>query len=171
VRGSAGVGYVIGQFDADDSRQGIQLPIRAEDIDMRLQRTCRGSKAYSVLIYEQTCATKKRRRARTRARWRPKRFCLQSTGPSARLRRIARSSNASEIRAAGALKLAAASARSTCRVPTRIFSCLNGFCPRAFVTLEGDCAAQENAVPEWISPASCPHINPSVLPKVARRPY
>jgi indolepyruvate ferredoxin oxidoreductase len=152
------------QFEAADFPGGVTIHPR-EDLDA-VQRELRDISGVSVLIYQQTCATEKRRRRKRGEMIDPPRFayindlvcegcgdcsvesnCLSvepKETPFGRKRRIN---------------------LSTCN---KDFSCVNGFCP-SFVTIEGGKrrAKGASAVDSLARAAALPAPAPAPL----RRPY
>ncbi|CUH64480.1 2-oxoacid ferredoxin oxidoreductase [Thalassovita gelatinovora] len=122
----------IGKFDHADFPPGTTFHPR-EDMD-RLQRELRDIKGTSVLIYEQTCATEKRRRRKRGTMADPKRFafindlvCEGCGDCSVESNCLSVEPKETEFGRKRKINL------SSCN---KDFSCLNGFCP-SFVTLEG----------------------------------
>ncbi|MBR9653208.1 indolepyruvate ferredoxin oxidoreductase family protein [Thalassovita aquimarina] len=122
----------IGKFDQADFPPGTTFHPR-EDMD-RLQRELRDIKGVSVLIYEQTCATEKRRRRKRGTMEDPKRFafindlvCEGCGDCSVESNCLSVEPKETEFGRKRKINL------SSCN---KDFSCLNGFCP-SFVTLEG----------------------------------
>jgi indolepyruvate ferredoxin oxidoreductase len=122
----------ISKFDGTDFPFGTTFHDRAE-LDP-LQRELREVKGVSVLIYEQTCATEKRRRRKRGKMADPKRFAYinplvcEGCGDCS-LESNCLSVEPRETRFGRKRKINL----STCN---KDFSCLNGFCP-SFVTVEG----------------------------------
>jgi len=122
----------IGKFHAADFPSGTQFYPR-EQMD-RVQRQLRAVKGVSVLIYEQTCATEKRRRRKRGQIDDPKRFAVINPAVCEGCGDCSVESNClsvepleTELGRKRTINL------STCN---KDFSCLNGFCP-SFVTVEG----------------------------------
>ncbi|MWD27035.1 indolepyruvate ferredoxin oxidoreductase family protein [Aquicoccus sp. SCR17] len=120
------------KFDLGDFPKGTTLHDRAE-MDA-VQRELREVKGVSVLIYEQTCATEKRRRRKRGTMEDPKRFayinplvCEGCGDCSVESNCLSVEPRETEFGRRRKINL------STCN---KDFSCLNGFCP-SFVTLEG----------------------------------
>ena len=89
----------------------------------------------SVIVYEQPCATE-RRRLRKRGKWEdPAKRTLHQQRGLRRLRRL-RQGRPTACRSSRWRPSSAASGASTSRRATRTFSCVEGFCP-SFVTVHG----------------------------------
>ncbi|WP_323780836.1 indolepyruvate ferredoxin oxidoreductase family protein [Thalassovita sp.] len=122
----------IGKFDPAGFPPGTTFHPR-EDMD-RLQRELRDIQGTTVLIYEQTCATEKRRRRKRGTMEDPKRFafindlvCEGCGDCSVESNCLSVEPKETEFGRKRKINL------SSCN---KDFSCLNGFCP-SFVTLEG----------------------------------
>ncbi len=122
----------IGKFDQADFPPGTSFHPR-EDMD-RLQRELREIEGVTVLIYEQTCATEKRRRRKRGKMEDPMRFafindlvCEGCGDCSVESNCLSVEPKETEFGRKRKINL------SSCN---KDFSCLNGFCP-SFVTLEG----------------------------------
>lgn len=120
------------KFDMGDFPKGTSLHDRAE-MDA-VQRELREVPGVSALIYEQTCATEKRRRRKRGTMEDPKRFayinplvCEGCGDCSVESNCLSVEPRETEFGRRRKINL------STCN---KDFSCLNGFCP-SFVTLEG----------------------------------
>ena len=102
--------------------------------DGRVQRELREIKGTTVMLYDQTCATEKRRR-RKRGKLSDPRAASSSTRPSARA--AATAAVQSNCLSVEPLETEFGRKRrinqSTCN---KDYSCLKGFCP-SFVTVEG----------------------------------
>ena len=126
------VSDVIDKFDRGDFPQGTSFHPR-EEMDS-VQRELREVKGVSVLIYEQTCATEKRRRRKRGQMEDPKRFAFINPAVCEGCGDCSLESNCLSIEP---LETDLGRKRkinlSSCN---KDFSCLNGFCP-SFVTLEG----------------------------------
>ncbi|WP_127115466.1 indolepyruvate ferredoxin oxidoreductase family protein [Shimia sediminis] len=122
----------IGKFNHGDFPPGTQLRTR-EDLDT-VQRELRDVKGVSVLIYEQTCATEKRRRRKRGTMEDPKRFAVINPLVCEGCGDCSVESNCLSVEP---LDTKYGRKRkinlSSCN---KDFSCLNGFCP-SFVTVEG----------------------------------
>ncbi|MCA8868815.1 MAG: indolepyruvate ferredoxin oxidoreductase family protein [Rhodobacteraceae bacterium] len=121
-----------GKFRARDFPVGVSFDHR-RDLD-RVQRELREVKGVSVLIYEQTCATEKRRRRKRGLMEDPKKFVMINPLVCEGCGDCSVESNCLSVEP---LETRFGRKRrinlSTCN---KDFSCLNGFCP-SFVTLEG----------------------------------
>ncbi|MCL4676490.1 MAG: 2-oxoacid:acceptor oxidoreductase family protein, partial [Pararhodobacter sp.] len=122
----------IGTFNRADFPAGTSFHPRA-DLDA-VQRDLREVSGVSVLIYEQTCATEKRRRRKRGTMDDPKRFAVINPAVCEGCGDCSVESNClsvepteTEFGRKRKINL------STCN---KDFSCLNGFCP-SFVTVEG----------------------------------
>ncbi|WP_295533251.1 indolepyruvate ferredoxin oxidoreductase family protein [uncultured Thioclava sp.] len=122
----------IAKFNRADFPQGTSFNPR-EDLDA-VQRVLRDVRGVSVLIYEQTCATEKRRRRKRGTMPDPKRFayinplvCEGCGDCSVESNCLSIEPLDTEFGRKRKVNL------STCN---KDFSCLNGFCP-SFVTVEG----------------------------------
>lgn len=122
----------IDKFSARDFPAGTSLHPR-EDMDA-VQKELRNVKGVSVLIYEQTCATEKRRRRKRGQMEDPKRFAVINPDVCEGCGDCSLESNCLSIEP---LETELGRKRkinlSSCN---KDFSCLNGFCP-SFVTIEG----------------------------------
>ncbi len=121
------------QFSPRDFPSGLTIHDRAE-LDS-VQRELREVKGVSVLIYEQTCATEKRRRRKRGQMEDPKRFavinelvCEGCGDCSVESNCLSVEPVETEFGRKRRINL------SNCN---KDFSCLNGFCP-SFVTIEGE---------------------------------
>ena len=122
----------IGKFRRGDFPPGTSFHDRADL--MPVQRELREVKGVSVLLYEQTCATEKRRRRKRGKMEDPKRFayinplvCEGCGDCSVESNCLSIEPRETEFGRKRKVNL------STCN---KDFSCLNGFCP-SFVTVEG----------------------------------
>lgn len=131
VRRIALVSDEIGKFDQKDFPAGTSFHDRAE-LDT-VQRELRDIPGVTVLIYEQTCATEKRRRRKRGKMDDPKRFAFINPAVCEGCGDCSVESNCLSIEP---LETEFGRKRkvnlSTCN---KDFSCLNGFCP-SFVTVE-----------------------------------
>ena len=122
----------ITKFDRSDFPSGTTFHNRA-DLDA-LQRELRDIPGVTVLIYEQTCATEKRRRRKRGKMDDPKRFAFINPAVCEGCGDCSVESNCLSIEP---METEFGRKRkvnlSTCN---KDFSCLNGFCP-SFVTVEG----------------------------------
>jgi indolepyruvate ferredoxin oxidoreductase len=122
----------ISKFRAADFPADISFHDRG-DLD-QVQRDLREVKGVSVLIYEQTCATEKRRRRKRDKMEDPKRFAIINPAVCEGCGDCSVESNCLSVEP---LETEYGRKRkinlSTCN---KDFSCLNGFCP-SFVTVEG----------------------------------
>lgn len=122
----------IGKFSKSDFPTGISFHDRSE-LDA-LQRELRDIPGVTVLIYEQTCATEKRRRRKRGTMADPNRFAYINPAVCEGCGDCSVESNCLSVEP---LETELGRKRkinlSTCN---KDFSCLNGFCP-SFVTLEG----------------------------------
>ena len=122
----------IGKFKRADFPAGTTFHDRAEL--MPVQRELREIRGVSVLLYEQTCATEKRRRRKRGTMQDPKRFayinplvCEGCGDCSVESNCLSIEPRETPFGRKRKVNL------STCN---KDFSCLNGFCP-SFVTIEG----------------------------------
>ncbi|MGY9038169.1 MAG: indolepyruvate ferredoxin oxidoreductase family protein, partial [Rhodobacterales bacterium] len=154
------VSDVIDKFDRADFPQGTSFHSR-EDMDI-VQRDLREVKGVSVLIYEQTCATEKRRRRKRGQMEDPKRFAFINPAVCEGCGDCSLESNCLSIEP---LETELGRKRkinlSSCN---KDFSCLNGFCP-SFVTLEGAVRRKKTGAEVDID-ALLSDITPPVLPKL-----
>ncbi|WP_417586365.1 indolepyruvate ferredoxin oxidoreductase family protein [Pararhodobacter oceanensis] len=122
----------IGKFNAGDFPKGTQFYSR-EEMD-KVQRMLRDIPGVTVLIYEQTCATEKRRRRKRGTMEDPKKFVMINPAVCEGCGDCSLESNCLSVEP---LETEFGRKRkinlSTCN---KDFSCLNGFCP-SFVTIEG----------------------------------
>ncbi|WP_323034768.1 indolepyruvate ferredoxin oxidoreductase family protein [Pararhodobacter sp.] len=122
----------IGKFSRADFPAGTSFHPR-EDLDT-VQRELREVPGVSVLIYEQTCATEKRRRRKRGTMEDPKRFAFINPAVCEGCGDCSVESNCLSVEP---LETELGRKRkinlNTCN---KDFSCLNGFCP-SFVTVEG----------------------------------
>ncbi|MCB1367087.1 MAG: indolepyruvate ferredoxin oxidoreductase family protein [Rhodobacteraceae bacterium] len=141
-----GVGRIVvvsdmpGKFRASDFPAGTTIHPRGE-LD-KVQRELRDIPGVTVLIYEQTCATEKRRRRKRGKMDDPKRFVMINEAVCEGCGDCSIESNClsvepleTEFGRKRRINLA------TCN---KDFSCLNGFCP-SFVTIEGGTLRRKQA--------------------------
>lgn len=122
----------IGKFDRAEYPSGITFHPR-EDMDA-VQRELREVKGVSVLIYEQTCATEKRRRRKRGKMEDPKKFAVINPLVCEGCGDCSVESNCLSVEPVETpLGRKRRVNLSNCN---KDFSCLNGFCP-SFVTIEG----------------------------------
>ena len=156
------VSDVIDKFDRGDFSQGTSFHPR-EEMDT-VQRELREVKGVSVLIYEQTCATEKRRRRKRGQMEDPKRFAFINPAVCEGCGDCSLESNCLSIEP---LETELGRKRkinlSSCN---KDFSCLNGFCP-SFVTLEGAVRRKKTGAEVDID-ALLSDITPPALPKLQK---
>ncbi len=122
----------ITKFSAGEFPAGVTLHLR-EDLD-GVQRELREVPGVSVLIYEQTCATEKRRRRKRKEMVDPPRFAMINDLVCEGCGDCSVESNCLSVEPKETpLGRKRQINLSTCN---KDFSCLNGFCP-SFVTIEG----------------------------------
>ena len=156
-----------GKFDRAEFPAGTTFHDRAEL--MPVQRELREVKGVSVLIYEQTCATEKRRRRKRGTMEDPKRFawindlvCEGCGDCSVESNCLSVEPRETPLGRKRKINL------NSCN---KDFSCLNGFCP-SFVTVEGATRRKKQG-PTWIYPPwppSCPppSCHHSRIPSISR---
>ena len=156
------VSDVIDKFARADFPQGTSFHPR-EEMDT-VQRELREVKGVSVLIYEQTCATEKRRRRKRGQMEDPKRFAFINPAVCEGCGDCSLESNCLSIEP---LETELGRKRkinlSSCN---KDFSCLNGFCP-SFVTLEGAVRRKKTGAEVDID-ALLSDITPPALPKLQK---
>ena len=156
------VSDVIDKFVRADFPQGTSFHPR-EEMDI-VQRDLREVKGVSVLIYEQTCATEKRRRRKRGQMEDPKRFAFINPAVCEGCGDCSLESNCLSIEP---LETELGRKRkinlSSCN---KDFSCLNGFCP-SFVTLEGAVRRKKTGAEVDID-ALLSDITPPALPKLQK---
>ncbi|MEQ6250228.1 indolepyruvate ferredoxin oxidoreductase family protein [Sulfitobacter sp. HNIBRBA3233] len=122
----------IGKFNRSDFPSGTSFHDRA-DLDP-LQRALRDVPGVSVMIYEQTCATEKRRRRKRGTLEDPKRFAVINPAVCEGCGDCSVESNCLSVEPVETeFGTKRKINQSSCK---KDFSCLNGFCP-SFVTVEG----------------------------------
>ncbi len=152
----------ISKFNRADFPAGTSFHAR-EDMD-GVQRDLREVPGVSVLIYEQTCATEKRRRRKRGTLDDPKRFAFINPAVCEGCGDCSVESNCLSVEP---LETELGRKRkinlSTCN---KDFSCLNGFCP-SFVTVEGAVRRKKTGTAVDLA-ALLPGLPAPALPDLAR---
>ncbi|WP_420566809.1 indolepyruvate ferredoxin oxidoreductase family protein [Thalassovita sp.] len=154
----------IRKFSPDEFPPGTTFHDRSQ-MDA-VQRELRDVPGVSVLIYEQTCATEKRRRRKRGTMEDPKRFAFINPAVCEGCGDCSVESNCLSIEPLDTpLGRKRKVNLSTCN---KDFSCLNGFCP-SFVTIEGGVRRKRSPVAHDL-PALCAKLPTPAQPSLAQ-PY